>query len=64
MIYISPSYLNICKHYNIQMAEKQNNYPVVLMPGFFGWGRDELEGVIPYFGGLHGDLQEQLKGVR
>ncbi|KAJ0397520.1 hypothetical protein P43SY_005646 [Pythium insidiosum] len=38
----------------------QNNYPIVLVHGFSGWGRDELLG-IKYWGGIQGDLQEQLK---
>ncbi|KAF1328390.1 Myosin heavy chain, partial [Globisporangium splendens] len=37
-----------------------NKYPIVLVHGFAGWGRDELLG-IKYWGGFQGDLQEQLK---
>jgi triacylglycerol lipase len=39
-----------------------NNYPIVLLHGFIGWGRDELAGPYGHFywGGYH-DLQEQLK---
>jgi triacylglycerol lipase len=38
----------------------QNTYPIVLVHGFSGWGRDELFGY-KYWGGIQGDLQEQLK---
>ncbi|RLN51230.1 hypothetical protein BBJ28_00012376 [Nothophytophthora sp. Chile5] len=37
-----------------------NTYPIVLVHGFTGWGRDELGGV-KYWGGLQGDLQEELE---
>jgi triacylglycerol lipase len=39
-----------------------NNYPIVLLHGFIGWGRDELAGAYGHFywGGYH-DLQEILK---
>ncbi|KAF1334735.1 Lish domain-containing protein, partial [Globisporangium splendens] len=37
-----------------------NKYPIVLVHGFAGWGRDELLGV-KHWGGFQGDLQEQLK---
>ncbi|KAJ0396330.1 hypothetical protein ATCC90586_007507 [Pythium insidiosum] len=37
-----------------------NKYPIILLHGFSGWGRDELGGS-KYWGGLHGDWQEQLK---
>lgn len=40
--------------------EKNNNYPIVLVHGFTGWGRDELMGV-KYWGGIN-DIQENLKG--
>jgi triacylglycerol lipase len=36
-----------------------NQYPIVLVHGWTGWGRDELGGRIRYWGGL-GDLQEHL----
>ncbi len=36
-----------------------NSYPIVLVHGWTGWGRDELGGRIRYWGGL-GDLQEHL----
>jgi triacylglycerol lipase len=38
---------------------RQNSYPIVLVHGFAGWGRDELLG-FKYWGGLHGDLQQDL----
>ncbi|GAB9471582.1 hypothetical protein Gpo141_00008788 [Globisporangium polare] len=38
----------------------QNTYPIVLVHGLSGWGRDELLG-LKYWGGIQGDLQEQLK---
>lgn len=42
-------------------AEKarQNQYPIILVYGLAGWGRDELLGV-KYWGGVH-DIQENLK---
>ena len=39
-------------------AHADNNYPLVLVHGFMGWGRQELLG-FKYWGGL-GDLQEAL----
>ncbi|MEN2398279.1 hypothetical protein GKZ90_0000690 [Flavobacterium sp. MC2016-06] len=36
----------------------QNNYPIILAHGFFGWGRDEMNGY-HYWGGK-GDTQEYL----
>lgn len=38
---------------------KQNDYPIVLVHGFMGWGRDEMNGY-HYWGGK-GDIQEYLK---
>ncbi|AVF26680.1 lipase Lip [Paenibacillus larvae subsp. larvae] len=38
---------------------KQNQYPIILVHGLAGWGRDELLGV-KYWGGVH-DIQENLK---
>lgn len=41
-----------------------NQYPVALVHGFFGWGRDELtinDISLLHFGGLHTDIQEVLK---
>ena len=40
------------------LARAGNNYPLVLVHGFMGWGRDELLG-FKYWGGF-GDLQETL----
>lgn len=37
----------------------QNSYPVILVHGFAGWGRDEMLG-FKYWGAIQGDLQEQL----
>jgi triacylglycerol lipase len=39
-----------------------NSYPIVLLHGFIGWGRDEVAGPYGHFywGGYH-DLQEKLK---
>uniref|UniRef100_K3WCV2 Lipase-like C-terminal domain-containing protein n=1 Tax=Globisporangium ultimum (strain ATCC 200006 / CBS 805.95 / DAOM BR144) TaxID=431595 RepID=K3WCV2_GLOUD len=37
-----------------------NKYPIILVHGFAGWGRDELLG-FKYWGGLHGDYQAQLQ---
>lgn len=36
-----------------------NNNPIILVHGFFGWGRDEMLG-LKYWGGVH-DIQENLK---
>ncbi|KAG6617535.1 putative lipase [Phytophthora cinnamomi] len=36
-----------------------NSYPIVLVHGFGGWGRDEFFG-FKYWGGFHGDFQEDL----
>jgi triacylglycerol lipase len=41
-------------------VQAQNSYPIILVHGFSGWGRDELLG-IKYWGGIQGDIQEQLK---
>ncbi|RLN45024.1 hypothetical protein BBJ29_003908 [Phytophthora kernoviae] len=41
------------------VARATNTYPVVLVHGFAGWGRDELLG-LKYWGGIQGDLQEEL----
>lgn len=46
-----------------QIVAAQNKYPIVLVHGFAGWGRDELGGTIKYWGSLQGDLQEQLKAT-
>ncbi|KAL4106416.1 hypothetical protein PRIC1_004467 [Phytophthora ramorum] len=42
------------------VARATNTYPVVLVHGFAGWGRDELLG-FKYWGGIQGDLQEELE---
>lgn len=39
-------------------AERQNDYPIVFVHGFMGWGRNEMCGV-KYWGGLR-DIQEDL----
>ncbi|DAZ93252.1 TPA: hypothetical protein N0F65_012345 [Lagenidium giganteum] len=44
----------------VQPAAAVNNYPIVLVHGFSGWGLDELAGV-RYWGGLHGDYQQRLR---
>jgi triacylglycerol lipase len=41
------------------LARAGNDYPLVLVHGFMGWGREELLG-FKYWGGL-GDLQETLE---
>lgn len=38
----------------------QNSYPIVLVHGMCGWGRDEMKGFL-YWGGNKGDIQEDLK---
>jgi triacylglycerol lipase len=40
-------------------AVRQNTYPIVLVHGLFGWGRDEVLNV-KYWGGIHGDIQNDL----
>lgn len=41
-----------------------NEYPVVLLHGFIGWGRDELGGPLGhYYWGGYNDLQEILKNA-
>lgn len=37
-----------------------NKFPIVLVHGFAGWGRDELLG-FKYWGGLHGDYEAKLR---
>jgi hypothetical protein len=41
-------------------STNNNDYPIVLVHGFAGWGRNELLG-LKYWGTFQGDLQEQLK---
>ncbi len=46
--------------------ERLNDYPIILVHGFFGWGRDEVLGLFKHFGGF-ADKQEELKrkgGIR
>uniref|UniRef100_K3WCY2 Lipase-like C-terminal domain-containing protein n=1 Tax=Globisporangium ultimum (strain ATCC 200006 / CBS 805.95 / DAOM BR144) TaxID=431595 RepID=K3WCY2_GLOUD len=38
----------------------ENKFPIVLVHGFAGWGRDELGGGAKYWGGFDGDWQEKL----
>lgn len=40
-------------------AARQNKYPIVLVHGFSGWGRDEMF-ELKYWGGLHVDLEKDL----
>lgn len=40
---------------------QQNNYPIILVNGFAGWGREEMLGV-KYWGGVH-DIQEDLNAM-
>ncbi|KAL4158847.1 hypothetical protein PRNP1_004621 [Phytophthora ramorum] len=42
--------------------QADNTYPIVLVHGFSGWGRDELLG-FKYWGGLQGDFQEELEAL-
>ena len=39
---------------------ESNQYPIVLVHGFMGWGREEMLGM-KYWGGIQGDLQEILQ---
>ncbi|KAG7396440.1 hypothetical protein PHYBOEH_002257 [Phytophthora boehmeriae] len=41
------------------VVQANNSYPIVLVHGFGGWGRDEFFG-FKYWGGIQGDLQEKL----
>ncbi|KAL4134022.1 hypothetical protein PRIC2_004336 [Phytophthora ramorum] len=43
-------------------VQADNTYPIVLVHGFSGWGRDELLG-FKYWGGLQGDFQEELEAL-
>ncbi|MEW6735859.1 MAG: lipase [Acidobacteriota bacterium] len=45
----------------IAATGRQNNYPIVLVHGFLGWGRDEVFG-FKYWGGFF-DVQEDLRGL-
>ncbi|KAF1771799.1 Alpha/Beta hydrolase fold [Phytophthora cactorum] len=44
------------------VSHATNTYPVVLVHGFGGWGRDELLG-FKYWGGIQGDIQEELEAL-
>lgn len=41
--------------------DMNNDYPVILIPGVFGWGRGEMLLGRPYFGMFSSDIQEDLK---
>lgn len=43
-----------------ERAGIKNNYPIILVHGFSGWGRNEMAGV-KYWGLFSGDIQEKLK---
>ncbi|ACD51115.1 lipase [Clostridium botulinum] len=45
--------------FNLESASQSNDYPVVLVHGFMGWGRDEVAG-FKYWGGAI-DLQEKMR---
>ncbi|ETM46403.1 hypothetical protein L914_08690 [Phytophthora nicotianae] len=45
---------------NFAITQATNSYPVALVHGFGGWGRDELLG-FKYWGGIQGDIQEELE---
>ncbi|KAH7485170.1 hypothetical protein KRP22_006331 [Phytophthora ramorum] len=40
-------------------TQAANSYPIILVNGFSGWGRDELLG-FRYWGGIQGDFQDEL----
>ncbi|KAF1778851.1 Alpha/Beta hydrolase fold [Phytophthora cactorum] len=40
-------------------TQATNKYPIILVNGFSGWGRDELLG-FRYWGGIQGDFQNEL----
>ena len=44
---------------SIFKTQATNSYPIVLVGGFFAWGRDELSG-LRYWGGIQGDFQNDL----
>ena len=44
---------------SIFKTQATNSYPIVLVGGFFAWGRDELSG-FRYWGGIQGDFQNDL----
>ncbi|KUF93845.1 UPF0652 protein C22H10.08 [Phytophthora nicotianae] len=41
------------------LTQATNKYPIILVNGFSGWGRDELLG-FRYWGGIQGDFQNEL----
>ncbi|GAB9470139.1 hypothetical protein Gpo141_00007392 [Globisporangium polare] len=43
------------------LVEAANKFPIILVHGFAGWGRDELGGGLKYWGAFDGDWQERLK---
>ncbi|MCY6959814.1 esterase/lipase family protein [Clostridium brassicae] len=47
------------KSSNLHATLESNNYPIVLVHGFMGWGRDEVAG-FKYWGGTN-DLQEKMR---
>jgi triacylglycerol lipase len=47
---------------SVTTHDSHNEYPIVLVHGMCGWGRDELFGQkFRYWGGAKGDIQEHLK---
>uniref|UniRef100_M4BJ57 Lipase-like C-terminal domain-containing protein n=1 Tax=Hyaloperonospora arabidopsidis (strain Emoy2) TaxID=559515 RepID=M4BJ57_HYAAE len=44
---------------SLYKTQATNSYPIVLVSGFSGWGRDELSG-FRYWGGSQGDFQNDL----
>ncbi len=49
----------LCSLFLINILFGQNDYPIVLIHGFFGWGNDEM-GNYRYWGG-HKDIQKTLE---
>ncbi|DAZ95145.1 TPA: hypothetical protein N0F65_009854 [Lagenidium giganteum] len=49
-----------CTALLVARVEADNKYPIVLVHGYGGWGHDEVGGH-KYWGGFHGDYQEELK---
>lgn len=43
-------------------TDAANTYPIILVHGFAGWGRDELGG-LKYWGGFDGDWQDKLNAL-
>lgn len=52
--------LPVYAYQNQPLPVSGNKYPIVLVHGLGGFGRDELGGIIKYWGGLY-DIQEYLK---